>query len=166
MKMYVASPVDEAIIIMSRTFDAPREVVWTAFTDPRHVAKWYGGHGFSNPVCEIDVRPGGLWRHTMRTPDGGEFKMEFVYVEVVRPERLVWKNSDHGKPQPPGRLSVINTVTLEDAGRQTRWRLIARFESIAERDLAVKKGFTSVITQGSEKLNDVVRALSAVAEAS
>jgi uncharacterized protein YndB with AHSA1/START domain len=165
MKMNVATPVDEAIIMMSRTFDAPREIVWTAFTDPKHVSKWYGGHGFASPVCEMDVRPGGLWRHTMRTPDGSAYEMEFVYVEVVRPERLVWKNNP-AKPLRPGLLHVVNTVTLEDAGRQTVWKFIARFDSIENRNLAVNNGFSSVVTQGCEKLNDIVKALSAVAEAS
>jgi uncharacterized protein YndB with AHSA1/START domain len=155
-----AGSLDEPVIVMTRTFDAPRSVVWAAFTDPKHVVRWYGGHGFSNEVREMDVRPGGLWRHVMRTPDGTAFEMEFVYVEVVEPEKLVWRNSSYGKaPPPPGQLNVINTVMLEDAGRQTKWRLVARFESIADRDLAAKKGFATVVTQGSEKLNDVVRAL-------
>jgi uncharacterized protein YndB with AHSA1/START domain len=167
MNMHVESPADQPIIIMRRTFDAPRDLVWTAFTQPKHVAVWYGGHGFANPVCEMDVRPGGLWRHTMRTPDGTEFKMVFVYVEVVKPERLVWKSSRGENPLPPGMLNVSNTVTLEDAGRQTRWKLVALFDSIADRDLATRRGFARVITQGSEKLDDVVKALSsAVAEAS
>ncbi len=164
MKMNIASPITEAIIVMSRTFDAPREVVWTAFTTPKHVAKWYGGHGFGNPVCEMDVRPGGLWRHVMRTPDGSEYKMEFIFVEVVKPERLVWKNARAGKP-PPGQLNVLNTVTLEEAGAKTEWKLVARFDSLADRDIAVTKGFASMIAQGSDKLNDIVRTLSEVTEA-
>jgi hypothetical protein len=161
--MHVESPAGQPIIVMRRTFRAPREIVWTAFTRPEHLAKWYGGHGFANPVCLMDVRPGGIWRHTMRTPDGTEIPMEFVYVEVVRPEKLVWKNVEHGKAPPPGRLNVLNTVTLEDAGAETRWQLVAQFDSVADRDLALEKGFTRVITQGSEKLDDVARALHASA---
>jgi uncharacterized protein YndB with AHSA1/START domain len=164
MKMSTASPVTEAIIVMSRTFDAPREVVWTALTTPKHVAKWYGGHGFGNPVCEMDVRPGGLWRHVMRTPDGSDYTMEFIFVEVVKPARLVWKNARDGKP-PPGLLNVVNTVTLEEAGAKTEWKFVARFDSLAERDIALKKGFATVITQGCEKLDDIAKTLSEVAEA-
>lgn len=162
--MKVARPTDQAVIIMTRTFDAPREVVWTAFTTPKHVTKWYGGHGFGNPVCEMDVRPGGLWRHVMRTPDGSEYKMTFIFVEVLKPERLVWKNASDGKP-PPGMLNVLNTVTLEEAGAKTQWKLVARFDSLAERDIAATKGFASVITQGSEKLNDIVKTLSELTQA-
>src|SRR5262245_54420869 len=97
-----ASSVDEAVVVMTRTFDAPREKVWAAFTDPKHVSKWYGGHGFSNPVCEMDVRPGGLWRHVMRTPDGHEFEMDFVFIEVVKPKRLVWQSASHGERRQGG----------------------------------------------------------------
>jgi hypothetical protein len=159
--IHIESPADQPIIIMRRNFRAPRAVVWTAFTDPKHVTKWYGGHGFANPVCEMDVRPGGTWRQTMRTPDGTEFPMEFVYVEVVRPEKLVWKNVEHGKAPRPGQLNIVNTVTLEDAGAETKWQLLALFDSIADRNLALEKGYTRIITQGSEKLDDVVGSLHA-----
>lgn len=163
MTMHVeAGSADEPIIVMTRTFDAPRALVWTAFTDPRHVANWYGGHGFGNEVREMDVRPGGRWRIAMRTPDGAVYEMDFVYVEVVKPERLVWKNAS--QPPPPGQLDVVQTVTLEDAGRKTRWKLVARFASFADRDFAMGKGFTGVITEGAEKLNDIVRALAPAQE--
>jgi hypothetical protein len=159
--MNVESPAGKPIILMRRTFRAPREVVWLAFTRPEHVAKWYGGRGFESPVCEMDVRPGGTWRHTMRTPDGSEFPQRFVYVEVIRPEKLVWKNVEHGSAPPPGLLNVVNTVTLEDAGSVTKWQLEALFDSEADRDLALERGFTRVITQGSEKLDDIVASLHA-----
>jgi uncharacterized protein YndB with AHSA1/START domain len=163
MNMHVETPDTEPTIVMSRTFAAPRDVVWTAFTDPKHVSKWYGGHGFSSPVCEMDVRTGGRWRHTMRTPDGTDFAMEFVYVEVVKPSKLVWKNASpmNGRQ---GMADVTNTVTLEDAGAQTKWTLVARFTSMAERDRARSMGFARVITQGAEKLDDLVRALSSATQ--
>jgi uncharacterized protein YndB with AHSA1/START domain len=149
---------EEAVILMDRMFDAPREVVWNAFTDPKHVVNWYGGHGFSSPVCEMDVRPGGRWRHTMRTPDGTDFPMEFVYVEVVRPEKISWQNVDHGK-RVGGPPTCLNIVTFEDHGSRTKWRLVSRFNSIADRDLAAKMGFTKMISQGSERLNEIVKSL-------
>jgi uncharacterized protein YndB with AHSA1/START domain len=148
----------EPVVVMTRTFDAPREKVWAAFTDPKHVVHWYGGHGFSNPVCEMDVRPGGHWRHVMRTPDGHEFEMRFVFVEVVKPEKLVWQSEDYGKRK-AGPPACIMTVTLEEAGHRTKWTLVSRFESVAARDAALASGFTTMIEQGSEKLNDIVRKL-------
>lgn len=150
-------PKDEAILVMSRTFDAPRDVVWAVLTDPAHVMKWYGGHGFSNPVCEMDVRPGGVWRHVMRTPDGAEYAMSFVFLEVKKPEKLVWESADHGKPSKGGHPTSNMTVTLEDAGRQTKWKLVTRFNSIADRDFALQIGFTTVLAEGTDKLNDLVK---------
>jgi uncharacterized protein YndB with AHSA1/START domain len=161
MNTDVTSPAGEAVIVMTRTFDAPRDVVWRAFTDPKHVSKWYGGFGFSSPVCEMDVRVGGIWRHVMKVPSGAEYPMEFEYVEVVKPEKLVWRPTTHGKKPRPGQMNVTNTVTLEDAGKKTKWKLVALFDSVADRDQAMKNGFSNVITQGCEKLNDIVKELAA-----
>lgn len=154
-----ASSVTEAIVVISGTFNAPRDIVWAAFTDPKHVVHWYGGHGFSNPVCEMDVRPGGAWHHVMRTPDGTDHTLDFVYVEVKKPEKLVWQNKDYGKSlpgQPPNRHM---TVTLDEVGGRTKWTLVARFDSFEDRDTSVKMGFARMIEQGSEKLDDLVKGL-------
>ncbi len=147
-----ANSVTEAVILMSRMFDAPRDLVWDTMTDPKHVSQWWGGHGFTNPVCEMDVRPGGKWHHVMRTPDGQEFTFNFVFVEVVRPERLVWQDEKHGKGAAGGPPTCVNIVTFEDHGQQTKWKLVARFNSIAERDMAAKMGFSEMISVSTDRL--------------
>jgi hypothetical protein len=152
-------PVDGATVVLERMFDAPRELVWSVFTTPKYVAMWYGGHGFSNPVCEMDVRPGGLWRHVMRTPDGAEFAAEYVFLEVVRPHKLVWQRADHEKLVESKHPSSIITVTLEDAGKGTKWRMVARFHSIEDREIAQRLGFSEVILEGSEKLAEIATGL-------
>jgi uncharacterized protein YndB with AHSA1/START domain len=158
MSLQVDSPsATEPTIVMRRILEAPRELVWAVLTDPRHVARWYGGHGFQNPVCEMEVRPGGRWRHVMRTPDGAEHRMEFVFVEVVRPERLVWRSAD-GARAPAYRDNEM-TVTLEEVGRRTRWTLVTRFRSIAERDAALGIGFTEVLAEGTDKVAAILREL-------
>lgn len=84
----------------TREFDAPRELVWNAWTDAKHVAQWFGPHGYTNPVCEWDPRPGGSYRITMRAPDGEEYPIKGEFREVVRPERLVfteWVMDDAGE---------------------------------------------------------------------
>jgi uncharacterized protein YndB with AHSA1/START domain len=160
MKMHVdASSATDPVIVMARVFDAPRDIVWAAFTDPKHVVKWFGGHGFSSPVCEMDVRPGGIWRHVMRSPNGNDFTMEFVFIEVVKPEKLSWQHTDHGKRPPGGPPTVFNTVTFEDAGKKTNWKLVSRFSTTADRDFAVKMGHAEMISQGSEKLEELVKEL-------
>ena len=159
MKMQIdTTSVDQAIIVMTRTFDAPRALVWEAFTNPKHVAKWYGMPNVSVVQCEMDVREGGLWTHAMRTPQGHDIKLELVYVEVRKPERLVWKAVDHGKRK-EGPPTAPMTVTLDDLGAKTKWTLVAEFNSIAERDAVVKTGYTSVIAEGCEKLNDIAKGL-------
>jgi uncharacterized protein YndB with AHSA1/START domain len=142
----------DPVIRMAHTFNAPREVVWEAFTNPTHVARWYGGKGFTNPVCEMDVRPGGHWHHIMRTPDGAEQRLHFIFVEVVKPEKLSWR-TEHG---PGGKPAAFNTVTLEEHGPQTRVLFVARFKSIAERDLAKKWGFTTVLREGVDRMREVL----------
>jgi uncharacterized protein YndB with AHSA1/START domain len=156
MSNVAIDPVDEGMIIMTHTLDAPRELVWTAFTDPKHVVSWYGGKGFSNPVCEMDVRPGGEWRHVMRTPDGTEHPLMFVFVEVVRPEKLSWRNADDGAEEP---RSSLNTLTLTEHGRQTKVKFVARFSSNAARDMAMSWGFATVLREGVQKMADVLKTM-------
>jgi uncharacterized protein YndB with AHSA1/START domain len=76
-----------------RVFNAPRHLVWKAWTDPQHLAQWFGPKGFTNPVCEADARPGGTLRITMQGPEGTLYPMVAVYDEVIEGERLVWTTS-------------------------------------------------------------------------
>jgi uncharacterized protein YndB with AHSA1/START domain len=148
----------DGIIVMTNTFDAPRDVVWTAFTEPQHVVKWYGGRGFSNPVCEMDVRPGGLWRHVMRTPDGAEHALEFVFVEVKKPEKLSWQNAGHAS-RTSGPPTCLNTLTLEAHGQKTKSKFVARFSSAAERDIALGWGFAPTLIEGVDRMAEVLESL-------
>src|SRR2546426_6169783 len=77
-------------IITTRVLDAPRELVWKAWTDPKHVAEWWGPNGFTNTIQEMDVRPDGVWRFIMHGPDGVDHKNEIIFIEVVELERLVY----------------------------------------------------------------------------
>jgi len=103
----------------TRVFDAPRRLVFKAWTDPKRVAQWWGPTGFTNPRCELDVRPGGAIRIDMRAPDGTVYPMSGVYQEIVEPERLVFTSialDDAGNPL----FENLNTVTFtEHAGKTT-----------------------------------------------
>jgi uncharacterized protein YndB with AHSA1/START domain len=149
----------DAVIVLTRLYDAPRETVWKAITDPRHVAQWFGGEGFSSPVCEMDVRPGGHWRHVMRAPNGMEFPVNSVFLEVVQPERLVWTSEDAEAAAAAGKPVNVTTVTLEPLGAQTRWTMEARFGSLTDRDLAVRMGFGQMVAQGSERMSALLATL-------
>ncbi len=113
-------------ITATRVFDAPRELVWKAWTDPKHVAQWWGPTGFTNTISEMDVRPGGVWRFVMHGPDGRDYNNKIVYIEVVKPERLVY---DHvSGPQ------FHVTVTFAEEGSKTKVNVRMLFESGALRD--------------------------------
>jgi len=87
-----ASQFGEGAVEITRVFDAPRALVWQAWTDPKMMAQWFGPRHFTNPVCELDVRKGGSLRIVMRGPDGNDYPMTGVFREVVKPERLVFSS--------------------------------------------------------------------------
>jgi uncharacterized protein YndB with AHSA1/START domain len=118
-------------IVTSRVLDAPRDLVFKAFTDPKHIVHWWGPNGFTNTIQKMDVRPGGVWEFVMHGPDGVDYPNRIVYVEVKKPERLVY---DHG---PAPRFHV--TVTFEEHRRKTKVTMRALFETAAERDRVVEE---------------------------
>jgi uncharacterized protein YndB with AHSA1/START domain len=99
-------------IVTTRVFDAPRELVFRAWTQPDHVIKWWGPKGFTNTFQEFDARPGGKWRLVMHGPNGADYPGEFHFVEIAGPERLVL---DH-VTQPKFRLTVL----FEDVAGKTK----------------------------------------------
>src|SRR3972149_4696907 len=103
----VAGP-SEQELILTRIFDAPRELVFEAWTDPKHVAQWWGPNGFTNTIHEMNVRPGGVWRFVMHGPDGVDYPNKIVYDEIVKPERLVYSHVSGPKFQ--------TTVTFDEQG--------------------------------------------------
>lgn len=119
-----ALPTEREVTIV-RLFDAPRALVFAAWTDPKHLAQWWGPNGFTNPVCEVDPRPGGAIRIVMRAPDGAEYPMSGTFREVVAPERLVFTNQPidaQGNPLIDG----LTTVTFAAEGGRTRLTLHTR----------------------------------------
>jgi uncharacterized protein YndB with AHSA1/START domain len=147
-------PVAEREITITRIFDAPRELVFRMWTDPEHMAQWWGPHGFTNPVCELDARPGGAILIHMRAPDGTTHPMGGEFHEVVPPERIVFTTFVDG---PDGRiLEGHNVVTFEEHGGKTRLTVQARavgFVEIAKRMLA---GMEPGWTQSLERLEELV----------
>jgi uncharacterized protein YndB with AHSA1/START domain len=112
-------------LVMTREFDAPRELVFKVWTEARHLERWWGPKGFTNPVCEIDVRAGGKIRIHMRAPDGVVYPMTGVFQEIVPPERLVFVSSaldDKGNSM----FDVLSTVTFAEHGGKTTLTLQLR----------------------------------------
>ena len=80
-------------IVLTRTFDAPRALVWAAWTRPEQLTRWWGPEGFSSPVCQVDLRVGGKYLFCMRSPDGKDYWSTGVYREIVEPERLIYTDN-------------------------------------------------------------------------
>jgi uncharacterized protein YndB with AHSA1/START domain len=123
-------------ILLTRVFDAPRELVFKVWTDPEHVGRWWGPRGFTNTIHEMDVRPGGVWRFTMHGPDGVDYLNKIVFIEVVRPERLVY---DHGGGEEGDSERFHATITFAEEGGKTRVTMRTLFASAAERERVVRE---------------------------
>jgi uncharacterized protein YndB with AHSA1/START domain len=123
-------------IVMTRTLNAPRALVWEAWTQADHIAVWWGPNGFTTTHKEMSVKVGGVWRFTMHGPDGKNYPNRIVYREVVKPERLVYDHDDDDV----GVQSFLSTVTFEDLGDKTKVTLRIVFDTKEARDATLKFG--------------------------
>jgi uncharacterized protein YndB with AHSA1/START domain len=123
-----AATSSEQELVLTRVFDAPRELVFKAWTEPERLARWWGPKSFTMLVSKLDLRPGGVFHYCMRSPDGREMWGKFVYREIVAPERLVFINSFSDEQggmsrnpwMPTWPLEVLNTLTFtEQEGKTT-----------------------------------------------
>lgn len=114
-------------IIMSRLLNAPRELVWEVFTDPKHLANWWGPFGFTITTHNMEVKVGSQWRLTMHGPDGRDYPNKIIYEEVVKPERLVFRHS--GDEDSEG-VNHISTITFKEEGNKTRAHFKMTFPSL------------------------------------
>jgi uncharacterized protein YndB with AHSA1/START domain len=106
-------------LTITHLLDAPRALVFKVWTDPKHLAKWWGPKGFTNPVCEVDLRPGGTILIHMRGPDGMVHPMSGVFADIVQPEKLVFVSSALDKEGNP-LFEVITAVTFVEIGSSTK----------------------------------------------
>ena len=124
----------ERELVISRVFDAPRELVWKAWTEPEHLMRWWGPKNFTSPVCKIDFRVGGVYLFCMRSPEGREFWSTGVYREIVEPSRIVYTHSfadEKGVPVPASHYEMPgdwpaethSTVMFEEHQGKTRLTL-------------------------------------------
>jgi uncharacterized protein YndB with AHSA1/START domain len=123
-------------MVISRLINAPRELVWEAWTNPEHVKYWWGPNGFTNSIYEMSVKPGGVWRFMMHGPDGTDFPNKIVYNEVVKPQRLVYTHSSEDENDPN---LFHTTVTFEDQDGKTLLTMKAIFATAEERDRVVRE---------------------------
>jgi uncharacterized protein YndB with AHSA1/START domain len=150
----ITTPSDREVA-MTRTFDAPRRLVFEAWTNPKHVPQWMlGPEDWTMPVCEIDLRPGGAWHFVWRKADGTEMAMGGVYREVTPPERLV--STEKWGPEWP---ETINTLTLSEKDGKTTVTNTILYPSKDARDAALKTGMKDGAIQSFERLDALLRTM-------
>jgi uncharacterized protein YndB with AHSA1/START domain len=145
--LQVVTPTEREIA-MTRSFDAPRDLVFEAWTSPEQVPRWMlGPEGWMMPVCEIDLRVGGAWHFVWRRSDGTEMEMSGVYREVMPPERLVSTESWGGDwPE------TINTLVLSEQDGRTTITLTILYPSQDARDAALETGMQQGVSVSFERL--------------
>lgn len=129
----MAAPAADRALVFTRLLDAPRERVFELWTDPRHVAQWWGPGGFSTTTHSAEVRAGGTWRFTMHGPDGRDYENRITYLEIDTPQRLVYRhdgNDNDGGDAAPVKFQV--TVTFAEEGDKTRLTMRMAFDSADE----------------------------------
>lgn len=146
----------DRVLVITRSFAAPRRVVFDAITKPEYVRRWYGCDAAQMTVCEIDLRVGGRWRYVLRMPDGSEHGFHGEYREIVAPERIV--NTESYEPIGPGH-EMVATVTLEEHDGRTTMRNRLVYQSAADRDGHLQSGMESGMRESHERLAATIASL-------
>lgn len=145
---------DSRTLVITRTLKAPRELVWKMFSDPYHLAQWWGPKGYTNRVEKLDFRTGGKWLHVMIAPDGNELPTDNDIVEVTPPKRIVFRNAPadpkiFGDNPPPG---FTKTLTFEEVEGGTLLKLVCSFDKPEHKDAVVRRGFSLGTNESFDKL--------------
>jgi uncharacterized protein YndB with AHSA1/START domain len=158
-------------LVLERLFDAPRALVWAAWTNPEHIKRWWAPRPYRTPECEIDLRPGGKFYTRMTGPDGFDFRGTGCFLEVVEGEKVVWTSAlgegwrpnDFG-PADCGGFPFTAIVTLEDNGDgRTRYRVVAMHKDAKDSEAHAKMGFHEGWGTCADQLGEVARSLEPVA---
>ncbi len=140
-------------IIMSRVFDAPRELIFKVMTDPKHIPQWWGKRTQTTIVDKMDVKPGGLWRFVQRDQQGNEFAFHGVYHSITAPERVIDTFEFEGMP---GHV-ILETMTLEaQANGKTRLTVSSVFQSVADRDGMLSSGMEEGSNESYDRLEELL----------
>lgn len=147
----VRDPLEQRELVITRRLKAPRSLVWRTFEDPYLLAQWWGPETFTSVITRLEFRAGGEWHVTMRRPDGGEHPVRYQFVEIVAPERIVYRpvRPPEAINPPPG---YVATLSFEALGDETVFTMRAEFESAADLGVAMSGGFFAGTNQAFDKL--------------
>lgn len=144
-------------ILLTRTFDAPRRLVFDAMTRAEHLRRWWGPRGHTMTVCEVDNRQGGAYRFVLRTADGMDCPFKGVYRELAPPERIVLTQIFDVEPY--SRSEAVVTIVLTEQGGRTTLRATMRFQSVEERDGMIRSGMEHGAAESYDRLADLLQEL-------
>jgi len=148
---------DPRSIVGTRVLAAPRTLVFSAWTDPKHLAQWWGPNGFRTTTHAFDFRPGGVWRFVMHGPDGRDYQNRVTFDEIVRPERITYHHGGGDDVEP---VQFRTVATFEDVGGKTKLTWRATFPSAELRDHVIKEyGADKGLVQTLTRLGDYVEIL-------
>jgi len=137
----------EREIVMTRVFDAPRRLVFEAMTQPEHLVRWFGPHGWTLAVCQIDFRSGGAWRFVLRGPDGRDLGMSGVYKEITPPDRFISTESFDDYPG-----ESLNTLTFSEEDGRTTFTITVLYASGEIRDAVIRSGMQKGAGESYDRL--------------
>jgi uncharacterized protein YndB with AHSA1/START domain len=123
-------------MVGTRLLEAPRELVWSVWTDPKHLAQWWGPDGFRTTTSAFDFKAGGVWRFVMHGPDGRDYENRITFDEIVKPERIAYHHGGGDDVEP---VQFRTTVTFDDLGDKTRVTFRGVFPSAEERARVIKE---------------------------
>jgi uncharacterized protein YndB with AHSA1/START domain len=146
----------ENVLIAERTFDAPRELVFDVWSDPKHIAQWWGPKGWTLPVCKMDFRPGGVWHYCMRGPEGEESWGKAVYQEIVKPERIVYIDAfaDAQGNAVEGMPEMLITVEFTEFDGRTKLTSRSQFATVADLEATMAMGVVEGMTETWDRLEE------------
>jgi uncharacterized protein YndB with AHSA1/START domain len=150
----VAAPPEGRVLVITRVFDAPRRLVFKAWTEPERLVRWWGPKGFTTPFCKMDVCPGGAYRFGMRSSDGTEHWLQGVYREILEPERLVFTWAWEDAQGEAGPVTLLTLNFAEHAGKTKLTLQQAVFETVTARD-AHQQGWTTGLDRLADYLAQV-----------
>ena len=141
---------------ITRLLNAPPELVWEVWTKPEHIANWWGPVGFTTTTHEMNIKPGGVWRFMMHGPDGKDYPNKIVFIEVVKPERLVYNHTGEEETE---NIRFHVTVNFEKQGNKTKLTMRSLFESEEEfirvmKEYGAEEGMKQTVDRLEEYLED------------
>lgn len=146
----IDAPAGQPVITMTRSFNAPRMLVWKAMSEPQHLVRWWGPHGHTNKALEFDFRVGGRWRIETTTTDGQVINFFGEFREIEAPRRLTQTFAFDGLPEG---LYSVDTVELDEVDGRTIYRASSLMPDPASRDGMLESGMETGVVEGFERLD-------------